>query len=156
MFAPTLTWPCCTSRLREWSGFEEMQMKAISLKLALIVLGVLACAGSLMVGVVGWMAAERLSQELDTATEMGDAMQNAALADMMHDAIRSSVLQGMVAAQSGDAQGLSEAAKELGERAGDFNRYLTTLEAIDLPSDIRAKVAEVIPKAQAYARMAAD
>lgn len=42
-----------------------------------------------------------MTQQLNTATSMCDAMQNAALADMMHDALRSSVLQGLLAAQAG-------------------------------------------------------
>jgi methyl-accepting chemotaxis protein len=127
-----------------------------SLKQALLILGVLASIGTVLVGSVGLLAADRMSRQLDTATAMGDAMQNAALADMMHDAIRSSVLQGLLSAQAGDVAGLKQAAQELEEHAADFNKYLTTLQAIDLPPDIRQQVATVVPKAQAYARSGAD
>jgi methyl-accepting chemotaxis protein len=126
-----------------------------SLKLALTALGALACAGSLVVGIVGWLAAERMTRQLDTATAMGDAMQNAALADMMHDAIRSSVLQGLLAAQAQDAAGLGDATKELDENAATFNRHLTALQAIELPPEIRVKVAAVLPQARAYAETGA-
>ncbi|MFO6419569.1 methyl-accepting chemotaxis protein [Hylemonella sp. W303a] len=127
----------------------------LSLKLALSALSALACAGSLVVGAVGWIAAEQMTDQLNTATSMGDAMQNAALADMMHDAIRSSVLQGLLAAQAQDAAGLAEAVKELDESAATFNQHLTALQAIDLPPEIRAKVTAVLPQARAYAEMGA-
>jgi methyl-accepting chemotaxis protein len=127
-----------------------------SLKQALLILGVLSCIGTVVVGGVGLLATDRLSRQLDTATAMGDAMQNAALADMMHDAIRSSVLQGLVSAQAGDKEGLAAAAKDLDGNAADFNRYLTTLQATDLPPEIRQQVSTVVPKAQAYARTGAD
>jgi methyl-accepting chemotaxis protein len=128
----------------------------LSLKLALTALGVLACAGALVVGLVGWLAADRMGRQLDTATAMGDAMQHAALADMMHDAIRSSVLQGLLAAQARDAAGLAEATKELSEHAAAFNEHLAALQAIGLPQEIHAKVAAVLPQARAYAEMGAS
>ena len=127
-----------------------------SLKQALLILGVMSCIGTVVVGGVGLLAADRMSRQLDTATAMGDAMQNAALADMMHDAIRSSVLQALVSAQAGDRDGLAAAAKDLDGNAADFNKYLTTLQAIDLPPEIRQQVSTVVPKAQAYAKSGAD
>ncbi len=126
----------------------------LSLKHALAIFGLVGVAGATGVGVVGWLTSHRLTAALVEATQTGDAMQAAALVDMMHDAIRSDVLQSVLLAQQGDLEGLKQAAVDLDQHADELLRQLDAVSKADLSPAVRADLRAAIPGTQAYIQAA--
>lgn len=126
----------------------------LSLKHALAIFGLVGVAGATGVGVVGWLTSHRLTATLVEATQTGDAMQAAALVDMMHDAIRSDVLQSVLLAQQGDLDGLKRAAVDLDQHADELLRQLDAVSKSDLSPAVRADLRAAVPATQAYIQAA--
>ncbi|MDD2730167.1 methyl-accepting chemotaxis protein [Malikia sp.] len=118
------------------------------------IFGLVGVAGATGVGLVGWLASQKLTATLEQATQAGDAMQAAALVDMMHDAIRSDVLQSVLTAQRGDLAGLKQAAADLDQHADELVRQLEAVSKADLSPAGQADLRAVIPGTEAYIRVA--
>lgn len=114
----------------------------------------------LMVGAVGFVAAERLSAQTERVAVSGSALRLQMQADMMHDALRSDVLSALLAGADGgdDAarqQARTEQAAELKEHVDSFTGALQELGSLPLPEAARAAVQLVRPALGAYADSAA-
>lgn len=72
------------------------------------------------------------------------------LADMMHDGLRGVVFSAIVAAQNKDQEALKEAVGECDEKANDFEKYLNSLEALNIKSETKAAISEVRPSLESY------
>ena len=126
----------------------------LSLKHALAIFGLVGVAGATGVGGVGWLTSHRLTATLVQATQTGDAMQAAALVDMMHDAIRSDVLQSVLQVQRGDLAGLEQTSADLDQHANELLRQFDAVSKADLSPGVRADLSAAIPGAQAYIQAA--
>ena len=126
-------------------------MMRLSLKNALMGLSLVGALGCLGVGAMGWRGVSQVGIQLNEATAMGDAMQASALADMMHDAIRSDVLQSIISGQSNDANGVQQAKADLEEHAAELIKQLQTTRDAGIPDAVRAQIDAALPTARAYA-----
>lgn len=126
----------------------------LSLKHALAIFGLVGVAGATCVGLVGWLTSHRLTATLAQATQTGDAMQAAALVDMMHDAIRSDVLQSVLVVQRGDLAGLKRAVVDLDQHVDELLRQLDAVSKADLSPAVQADLRAAIPGARAYIQAA--
>lgn len=126
----------------------------LSLKHALAIFGLVGVAGATGVGFVGWLTSHRLTTTLVEATQAGDAMQAAALVDMMHDAIRSDVLQSVLLVQRGDLAGLKRATVDLDQHADELLRQLDAVSKADLSPVVRADLQAAMTGTQTYIQAA--
>ena len=128
----------------------------LSLKHALAIFGLVGVVGATGVGWVGWLTSHRLTAALVQATRTGDAMQAAALVDMMHDAIRSDVLQSVLLVQRGDLAGLPQAMTSLDQHADELVRQLDLVSQADLSPEVQQSLRAALPGTQAYVQAAKD
>ena len=126
----------------------------LSLKHALAIFGLVGVAGATGVGLVGWLTSHRLTATLVQATQTGDAMQAAALVDMMHDAIRSDVLQSVLVVQRGDIEGLKQASSDLDQHADELLRQFDAVSKADLSPAVRADLQAAMTGTQTYIQAA--
>ncbi len=126
----------------------------LSLKHALAILGLVGVMGATGVGVVGGWTGHRLTASLVQATEVGDVMQSAALLDMMHDAIRSDVLQSVLSARQDDADGLQQAVIDLDRHADELLRQIDSVAKADLSPAVQADLRAAMPGVHAYIQAA--
>lgn len=122
----------------------------LHLRQALLGLGLAGVLGALVIGAVSWRSVNLLDQQVSLATSIGDAMHASGKADMMHDAIRSDVLQAIVAAQNNDPQGIKAAKTDLLEHAKELTGQLEATRAADIPEPVKAQLQALAPVAQAY------
>ena len=120
------------------------------LKHALAGMALAGMVGMLGVGAMGWNSVVLVNQQLDEATRVGDAMRSAALADMMHDAVRSDVLQAILSGQTDDPRGLAESKKDLAEHGEALLKHLeATGQSAGVP-EVEALIQAALPVARAY------
>ena len=122
----------------------------LQLRQALLGLGLAGALGAFVIGAVSWRGVNLLDHQVSLATSIGDAMQASGKADMMHDAIRSDVLQAIVAAQNNDPEGVKSAKADLLEHAKELNEQLDATRAADIPDAIKAELQALASTAQAY------
>lgn len=110
----------------------------------------------LLIGGVGFAAAERLVDQTEHVATGGSALRLQMQADMMHDALRGDVLAALLAgAESGDkTQAQNELAGELKEHVETFNTALSELADLPLKQEAREAVQAVRPALDGYAESA--
>lgn len=126
----------------------------LSLKHALAIFGLVGVAGAAGVGLVGGLTSHRLTATLAEATHTGDAMQAAALVDMMHDAIRADVLQSVLLVQRGELSGLQQAQADLDRHADELLRQLDAVSRAELSPAVQEALKAAIPDTRAYVQQA--
>lgn len=115
----------------------------------------LLCGGFILVlagvSTLSYINSTRLMNQFDNVANVQlPAVRNMTLADMMHDGLRSVVLASLVAAETGDTQGLKEIQKEAEEKSADFSKYLTTLESLPLNAETKKAILETQPEMEKY------
>ena len=126
----------------------------LKLKHALAGLGLVGAVGTMLTGGMGWYGVSALSDQLDHASGLGQAMLASARADMYHDAVRSAVLQSILSGQTDDPKGLAEAKADLKASSEALLNQLQEVAAAPIPESIRAQVRDVMPVAKGYVKTA--
>jgi len=127
-----------------------MQFK-VSLRQALMGLGLVGLLGTLVAGGVGWRGTVALETQLNQSLVVGEAIRNATVADQQHDAIRSDVMYSIVAVQTGDGDGFKKAKADLARHSTELIARLRAVQEADVPADIKTQIQAALPLAQAYA-----
>ncbi len=128
------------------------------MKLRYQVLG-LGLVGMLMAGLVGGIGlvnADRLSDAIDHSVDMGLALQASQEADMMHDAVRGDVLLALMGASDQNAEQVAEARKDLAEHTETFRTSLAALQALPISAEVKQVVAKTLPLVERYTGTAAQ
>ncbi len=119
-------------------------------KTRLICIAASGVAGGLLVSVIAFIGESRLIALSAQQSLSASAIRNQMEADMMHDALRADVLDSLRAANDGDPSAGVRIQEELVEHATRFRDRIAANEALELPANIEAKLAEVKPVLDRY------
>lgn len=122
----------------------------ITLRQALISLGALGMAGTLMTGAVGLRSAATLTAALEQSSEINKALLAATRADMHHDGVQAAVYRGLIAAQTDDPEGLKAARQDLQEGGAALISMLKQVQQTRIPATILQEIDQALPVAQSY------
>ncbi|RBY88738.1 methyl-accepting chemotaxis protein [Blastococcus sp. TF02A-26] len=114
-------------------------------------LAALVAAGALALGVFAVVTLQALAGTGETAEELlasTEAVQDAGLTDMMHDAVRGDVLQALVSDGTGPLH--TGASADLAEHTGVFTDLVDEIRADRLSPEVVAALDEVVPEIEAY------
>ena len=125
-----------------------------SIKGKLGAFSVLALAMVLLAAAAGWWSIDRLSEIARSNLDAASAIKNQKQADMMHDAIRSDVMAGLLALAKQDPAAIQEAKQDLLMHVDEFDASLKTLKTLPLSDTVRSAVDLVMPGLNAYAQSA--
>jgi methyl-accepting chemotaxis protein len=123
-----------------------------SIKGKLAAFSVLALAMVLLAAAAGWWSIDRLSEVARSNLDAASAIKNQKQADMMHDAIRSDVMAGLLALAKQDPAAVQEAKQDLLRNVDEFDASLATLKTLPLSDTVRSAVDLVMPGLNAYAQ----
>ncbi len=101
-------------------------------------------------GISVYKAKLLLYQLNDVSSVQLPAVRNMTMADMMHDGLRSVVLDAQLAARTSDTERINDIIKELEEKTKDFNQYINELEKLDIKAETKAAVADAKPQLESY------
>lgn len=118
-----------------------MRRLKITQKVAL--LGAAMLALMLVLAVTGFWSSSRLGDALEDNAVISGALRNQVEADMMHDALRADVLAALLAADGGEQGVRTEILADLADHAEMFRDRLRANEALPLPAEVRAALAEI-------------
>ncbi len=82
------------------------------------------------------------------------AVRNMTLVDMMHDGIRSVVLEAILTYEHNDKTKIKDVQKEGHEKAEDMKNYINAFKKLNLPSHISKKADVAIPQVEKYGQLA--
>lgn len=127
-------------------------MQHITIKTRLLMLGVLAMLVMLVVGAVGYVSSKRLAEAIKEADASVIVLRNQADADMMHDAIRSDVLNmfRLSATPSASPDEAKAVQKDLDEHIGILTAKMAANDKQALPAKERAALEALKPDLAAY------
>ncbi|HEY9104128.1 methyl-accepting chemotaxis protein [Chitinimonas sp.] len=131
-------------------------MKHITIKARLLLLGAIAMLILLAVGTVGYVSSRNLAAAIERSEQIVSVLRNQTEADMMHDAIRSDVLNmyRLASQASPKAEELKAVRDDLAEHLGNFNRLVGENDKATLPPQQRAALEVLKPDLGGYARQA--
>lgn len=89
---------------------------------------------------LAWRSELALGQMQSTSDTMTQALRNHVEADMMHDAMRATVLAALEAGTTGDRKAAEDVRSDLKEYAGWLDRLHASNRGLDLPADVRAQI----------------
>lgn len=128
--------------------------KLQSIRAKLTTLAVLALSMVALTAIAGWWASEQLSAAARANLTSASAIKHQKEADMMHDAIRSDVLAGLLAQAIQDNAAVRTAKQDLTEHVAEFNTALSELQNLPLSDSIEGAVTKTLPALQSYAKAA--
>ena len=114
-----------------------------------VVSGLSAFLLAVTAGVGLWVSGEQKAQLADVVVT-STALRNHMEADMMHDALRADVISALRDGMSGDAGARQEVESDLEEHVANFHDALDANSKLALGTDVKAALAEVAPKLDAY------
>jgi methyl-accepting chemotaxis protein len=131
-------------------------MRNISIMYRLRLLGAIAMLIMLLVGLAGFFSGRVIVAAVADSDKIVSLLRNQTEADMMHDAIRSDVLNmfRLMSAAEPDAAELKAVRDDLGEHLGNFQRLIAANDGMALPPAERAALEALKPDLAAYARQA--
>lgn len=131
-------------------------MRNISIMYRLRLLGAIAMLIMLLVGLAGFFSGRAIVAAVADSDKIVSLLRNQTEADMMHDAIRSDVLNmfRLMSAAAPDAAELKTVRADLDEHLGNFQRLIAANDGMALPPAERAALEALKPDLAAYARQA--
>lgn len=120
----------------------------------LVVYGVIGVAFALAVGGVGLWGQARISNQLGSVVLATQAVRNAAMADVMHDAIRGNVLQALLGNARQSPDEIKAAQTELKEHSQKIVDYLSAAKRLGVSPEITASIDQAQPAIDAYVALA--
>ncbi len=131
-------------------------MRNISIMYRLRLLGAIAMLIMLLVGLAGFFSGRVIVAAVADSDKIVSLLRNQTEADMMHDAIRSDVLNmfRLMSAAAPDAAELKAVRADLDEHLGNFQRLIAANDGMALPPAERAALEALKPDLAAYARQA--
>ncbi|HRC26394.1 MAG TPA: HAMP domain-containing methyl-accepting chemotaxis protein [Alphaproteobacteria bacterium] len=129
----------------------------MTLRKKTIVFGILLLAMFLAVQATQIWTENRLSEALHKQEMIGKAIENHALADMMHDGLRTDVFKALYLSQSNaDAEAKKESLTEVAEHAQELRQRIADNKALDLPLELRETFQSVDAPLEGYVKMSSD
>ena len=122
-------------------------------------ISILAAAGLvslLIVGGVGFYAKYQLADALDANSTLALALRNQMEADMMHDSLRSDVLDAVLAGASNNADRVKEAEKEMAAHTANFKASLEANRKLQLDKETELRLKEINAPLDQYIRTAQE
>ncbi len=113
----------------------------------------LAATAGLLLGSFAWVVHHQFSllrERNEAVFTTFKGLSNHQLADMMHDALRGDVLNALLQAKRGDAEGLKQTLAETREHIDTFKKTLADNSALPLPAPVLAALGDVQTPLQAY------
>ncbi len=109
-----------------------------------------------LMGAISLYAVRQLNGALSDVEVSSKAMRNHMQGDMMHDAMRADVLGAQIAATKGDASGLADATKDLGEHYKDFAENMAANRELALRSETQEATKAAMTVIAAYDKAARE
>lgn len=116
------------------------------------ILSIVAIAMGLIlaVGFSSWRSFQHVLANQEAMNTANTALRNQLHADMMHDALRADVLDGLRAAARRDAEAHRRVVSEIGEHIRWFREDLARNQTLDLSKEVTRHLAELTPPLEAY------
>jgi methyl-accepting chemotaxis protein len=112
-----------------------------SVKARAIVVSVVALAVTGAMGVTSLLVKDRLSSDLAQSTMMATAIRNHTVSDMIHDGLRSVVLNALLAKEIGTPE--KDVRDELADMTATINKVVGDNKALPLPEEARKALADI-------------
>ena len=124
-------------------------MSNLSLKTKFIALSTVTLIAAAVLALSGFGGVEKLLR-LQKLELVAQAVQRQMEGDMMHDAIRADVFNGIMALQSSDKEGLSKIITENNEHTDNLAKSIKEISAMDVPDNVKSVLTEITPKVDTY------
>ena len=124
----------------------------LSIRTKIFAIAALGVASTLGVGTVGFETASNLADANHRTKTLASAQYRFMMCDMMHDAIRSSVLEALLGGATGRQAEAVRVKAELEENAAIFRASLAEVQKLELPDEISSALQGVAPELTAYIR----
>jgi methyl-accepting chemotaxis protein len=125
-------------------------MRALTVKLQLILLTALIVASLLLVGGTGYLGTAKQGETLFDMDIKTSAVKDQMEADMMHDAIRSDVMTALYTAQAGAADKQAEIEEELAGHVEKLQSNITDTVDMDVSPEINSQIETLQPLIDEY------
>ena len=125
-------------------------MRALTVKLQLILLTTLIVTTLLLVGGTGYTGTAKQGETLFDMDIKMSAVKYQMQADMMHDAIRSDVIMALYKAQVGEAGEQADVEAELADHAEDLQSNITNTLDMDVSPEINSAIELLQPVIEQY------
>src|SRR5262245_40347003 len=126
---------------------------ALSIRKKFYGFGGLMAAVALTIGAIGYWGIVSQADELADVTVTAQALRNHMEGDMMHDALRADVINALHTALT-DKSGMAEVRSDLADHVKNFRERLEENKTLDLNDDVKAALASVDGKLDAYIKSA--
>ncbi len=128
----------------------------MQVKTKISILAAAGLASLLTVGGVGFYAKHQLTGALDANSTLALALRNQMEADMMHDSLRSDVLDAVLAGSSNNAERVKEAEKEMAEHIANFRASLEANRKLQLDAETGTRLRDINAPLDQYIRTAQE
>lgn len=129
----------------------------MTLRKKVIVFGVILLTMFLAIQATQIWTESRLNDALHKQEIIGNAIENHALADMMHDGLRADVFKALYLSQSNASEDArTESRTETAEHAQELRQRIADNKALDLPSGVRGALQSVDAPLEDYIKMSSD
>ena len=118
--------------------------------------GGLMAVVALIIGAIGYWGMSRQATELSSVVNTSLAIRNHIEGDMMQYALRADVLSALRAAQRANKEEQAQVRADVADHATNFRERIAANNALPLNPEIKAAIAEVNPKLDAYIKSAED
>ena len=111
-----------------------------------------ALAGLAITSVAGYVGLRQTTTGLDAAILATEAVMHSVNGDMMHDALRSDVLNAMLKGPMGSTEQKAEIQADVKDHGETFLSEIAALEALPVDPQIRDRLEAIVPLVKQYAR----
>lgn len=119
-------------------------MNSSSIKMKLTILTALLLVGITGIGIYGYTNVSGLSSNLEYAVNTAvPSVRNLTLIDMVHDGVRSSVLQSLYARSTKNTKLAQEASENLSSQIDSFKKQIDTLKKLSISNELKNKIVAV-------------
>src|SRR5688572_5579888 len=131
-------------------------MRALTVKLQLILLTALIVTTLLLVGGTGYLGTAKQGETLFDMDIKTSAVKDQMEADMMHDAIRSDVMTALYTAQAGDMDKQADLEETYADHAKKLQTRITDTFDMDVSPEINSQIEQLQPLIDEYLAIAAN
>lgn len=120
-------------------------MKALSIRQRLVIFAVMSGLFASVIGFIGYVAIEYLTDHSESAIMSSEALQNHTQADLRMDSLRADVLRALHASRTKDTEGKKALEADLEQHIKELRENIAANREMPLPDEIKAAYNEAIP-----------